>query len=417
MPAKHSEEEARAFFISKGLIPLEPYQGVNVPWKSKCQNCRQIVTPHFSSIRAGRRCGVCSGKVVIPQMAIKVMRKSFLDPLVSYPGANAAWKCRCIKCGHIIRARYSEVLHLGARCGYCQNKVVDVKEVMKVMRDAGFIPQSPYPGNKTPWHCICRVCRHDVYPAYTSVRWKKTGCKYCKKLLVVPSEAEALMRNHNLEPLVPYPGAKYPWKSKCIKCGHIVSPQYSAIARSGQGSCKYCSRKAVDPNSAVIFMISKGLIPLEPYSRSDGAWKCRCKKCMNIVTPKYISVFRGQGGCKYCATSGIDYNASAFIYLMTHQHYGAHKIGIGTDKTVDNRIRAHERAGWEIYRSTPVSTAIKAEEIEAAVLLWLRKSRGLPPYLSKREMSRGGYTETVDATKIDLRAIWTRILFQKRVNG
>lgn len=417
MPAKRSDEEARAFFISKGLTPLEPYPGQNKPWKSKCKNCKQIVSPHFSSIKAGRRCGVCSGAVVLPEMAIKVMRKANLDPLLPYPGTKTAWKCKCMKCGHIVHAYYSDVLHRGAKCGYCQNKVVDVKEAVRVMNAAGFIPQVPYPGSSEGWHCKCKVCKHDLYPAYTSVKWGNTGCKYCKKLLVIPSEAVAVMRKRNLEPLVAYPGAKSAWKCRCTKCRRIVSPQYSAIARGGQDGCKYCSRKAVDPITAKKFMVSKGLIPLEPYSRSDGPWKCRCKRCKNVVTPKYIAGFRGQGGCKFCATSGIDYQAPAFIYLMTHRKYGAHKIGIGTDKTVDNRIRAHERAGWESYRSVPVFSAIKAEEIEFAVLTWIRKDLGLPPYLSKKEMARGGYTETIEAAEIELPTIWRQILLEKHRLG
>lgn len=414
MPAKRSEEEARAFFISKGLTPLEPYPGQSKPWKSKCKNCKQIVSPHFSSIKAGRRCGVCSGLVVIPEMAVKVMRKAFLDPLVLYPGAKTAWKCKCMKCGHIVHTYYSDVGHRGAKCGYCQKKFVDPKEAVGVMRAAGFIPQVPYPGATTGWRSKCKVCKRESFPAYTWVKWGNTGCIYCKKLLVSPTEAEVVMRKHNLEPLVPYPGAKTAWKCRCTKCGRVVSPQYSAIARGGQGSCKYCSRKAVDPVSAKKFMISKGLLPLEPYSRSDGPWKCRCKRCKNVVTPRYIQVFRGQGGCKFCATSGIDYQAPAFIYLMTHRKYGAHKIGIGTDKTVDNRIRAHERAGWESYRSIPVSSAIQAEAIEFAVLTWIRKDLGLPPYLSKKEMARGGYTETLEAAEIELPTIWRRVLLEKR---
>ena len=346
-------------------------------------------------------------------MAIKTMRQAFLDPLVPYPGTKTAWKCCCMKCGHIVRTYYSDVLHRGARCGYCQNKVVDVKEAARVMRAAGFIPLAPYPGSSEGWHSKCKACKRESYPAYTAVRWGNTGCRYCKKVLVVPSEAEAFMRKNNLEPLVPYPGAKAAWKCRCTKCGRIVSPQYSAIARGGQGTCKYCSRKAVDPASAKKFMISKGLVPLEPYSRADGPWKCRCKKCKNLISPTYSAITTGQG-CKFCATSGIDYQASAFIYLMTHKKYGAHKIGIGTEKTVDNRIRAHERGGWESFRSIPISSAIKAEAIEAAVLSWIRNERGLPPYLSKKEMTRGGYTETVEGAEIDLQTIWRRILFEKR---
>lgn len=123
---------------------------------------------------------------------------------------------------------------------------------------------------------------------------------------------------------------------------------------------------------AKAFFISKGLTPLEPYPGQSVPWKSKCKNCKQIVSPQYSAIATGgQGGCKFYSTSGIDYQAPGFIYLMTHKKYGAHKIGIGRDKTVDNRIRAHERAGWESYRSVPVASAIQAEAVEFAVLSWI----------------------------------------------
>lgn len=42
-------------------------------------------------------------------------------------------------------------------------------------------------------------------------------------------------------------------------------------------------------------------------------------------------------------------------------------------------------------------------------LTWLRQDRGLPACLSREEMSQSGWTETVDASEIDLPTIWAKV--------
>ena len=41
--------------------------------------------------------------------------------------------------------------------------------------------------------------------------------------------------------------------------------------------------------------------------------------------------------------------------------------------------------------------------------LELREERGLMPYLSPEQMPQKGWTETVDASEIDLPSIWSKI--------
>jgi hypothetical protein len=117
----------------------------------------------------------------------------------------------------------------------------------------------------------------------------------------------------------------------------------------------------------------------------------------------------GQGGCKYCASRGIDYAAPAFIYLINNPELGAHKIGIGNDKTKNNRLKEHQRQGWHVYDSMKVSTGEEAEALERKVLLWLRSEMMLPYYLLPEQMPQGGYSETVNADEIDMPTIWAKI--------
>ena len=162
-------------------------------------------------------------------------------------------------------------------------------------------------------------------------------------------------------------------------------------------------------------MLSAGLTPLEVYERADKPWNCTCNKCKKLVTPTYTSVRVGQGGCKYCAEKGLDYNEPAFLYLMTHKLFNAHKIGIGNHKTRNNRIDEHKRNGWILIDCTDFPTGDDAYVVEQAVMKWLRIEKKLPPYLSQAEMPQRGWTETVDASEIDLPTIWAKVEELSRV--
>jgi hypothetical protein len=125
----------------------------------------------------------------------------------------------------------------------------------------------------------------------------------------------------------------------------------------------------------------------------------------------YTSVQGGQGGCRFCADWGIDYGASGYFYLMTHKELSAHKIGIGNTLRSRGRSRIvqHEKMGWSLYKQMNFEVTDDAYLLEQDVLKWLREDMGLSVYLSELEMPQGGFSETVDASEIDLATIWARV--------
>jgi hypothetical protein len=120
-------------------------------------------------------------------------------------------------------------------------------------------------------------------------------------------------------------------------------------------------------------------------------------------------VAQRSGGCKYCATLGMDFTLPAYIYLITHESYGAHKIGISGMHSKEDRLKDHAKNGWTLYKRRTFESADQTYEIEQKVLLWLREEKGLAPYLSLAEMPQRGWTETVDASEIDLPTIWAKV--------
>jgi len=161
---------------------------------------------------------------------------------------------------------------------------------------------------------------------------------------------------------------------------------------------------------AINVMQSAGLKPLDPYTKALDRWRCECQNCGKIVTPTYHAIKNGQG-CRFCAQIGIDYTGPGFIYLMTHQHLQSHKVGIGGSARSRNRNRVteHQKFGWSLYSRIDFETADDAFQVEQKVLNWLRQEQKLGIFLSELEMPQGGFTETVDASEIDLSTIWAKV--------
>jgi len=404
-----SDKDARLLFLNNGLDPQIPYPGAGKPWKSRCNKCKQIVSPTYNSIKSGTGCGVCAGKIVPPEQAIALMKESKLEPLVPYPGGKTSWKCRCLRCNREVFPKYADIRNGDGGCKYCGGHYVDPNVAFQVMTAKGVTPQEPYTGNAKKWHCICNTCGRNVYPSWNVVQNGSSPCAYCARRKVDPEEARIAMQKHGANPLVPYPGTRVRWECNCVKCGRRIFPDYSSVVNSGQNACGYCAGKRVDPKSAFITMVNADLTPLEDYVRADKPWRCICNKCQKIVTPTYTSIRVGQGGCRYCTNKGLDYNEPAYLYLMTNQVLGAHKIGIANGKTRVNRIKEHQKYGWDLFKSIEYDSGDEAFQIEQQVLAWLRQEKGLGIHLNKEQLPQGGYSETVDAMEIELVTIWKMV--------
>ena len=467
----HTAKEANTIALKNKLKPLEAYKGANKKWKCKCLRCGKISSPYFAAIRDGKYgCLWCAKKIVDPQAARKKMMKAKLQPLVAYPGSDVGWLCRCMKCNrevtpaygsiragqggckwcaiagarvqpevavklflennfqplepfktshskwksrcqrcrNIVTPSYHDIKQGGGGCKFCAPNFADINQIMEVMKKAELEPQQKYVNSKEPWRVKHIKCGRIFITEYANVR-SGTTCRYCARRDVVPEEAIQFMIQSGQKPLVKYPGAKKPWKCRCVVCNKIIYPTYSTTVNRNSG-CLYCSGNKVDSKDAVRFMKSNNLTPLVKYPGARVAWKSRCNQCKNIVTPQYSSIKSGQGGCKYCADWGIDYLAKGFIYLMTNKVLNSHKIGIGNiERQKGDRIKQHKKHGWQLIKQMNFDKTDDAFIVEQKVLSWWRQSLKLSIHLTEFEMPQGGYTETVDATEIDLLTIWAKV--------
>jgi recombinational DNA repair protein (RecF pathway) len=353
-------EEVLAVMRNSNLEPLEPYTTSQANWKCKCLKCGEVVTPRYTAIAQGG--GGCMNCFRLEQIgrgrldeaaAVAIMRGKNLEPLEPYPGAMVPWKVKCLDCGNLINPRYASVQQGRKGCKFCGYK------------------------------------------------------KNADERRTSQEEALTVARNAGFEPLEPYMGRHFPWKCRCLKCGEEVAPHYSGIVTGG--GCRYCSGLVVDPEEANIVMENAKLQPLVNYPGAGSPWLCRCLKCGKEVKPRYSQINMGIGGCKYCATHGYDFSKGGVLYLITNVTLSAHKIGITNDGAKEIRLEKHLKNGWETYRTQYFTDGNRAFEIEQEILSWWRNELGLAVYLSKSEMPQGGFTETVDANELDLLTIWSQV--------
>ncbi len=410
-----SQEIAQNLFIKRGLVPQEKFPGTQKNWKSIHQKCGKIVFPKYSTIQqGGSGCKYCAGNFVEPSKALDLFRSKGLEPIDSYPGANKPWKSIHLKCGRVVSPAYSSIQSGQGGCGHCAGNVVDPKVAMALFIERGLVPQEAFPGSKRGWRSIHSQCGREVFPKYTYVIDGSTGCRDCATNYVNPELALEVFRSADLEPLEKYPGAGRGWRSIHTVCGREVSPHWGYVRKYLAG-CKYCAGKAISEKDAINVAHSKGFKPLEPYPGAQNPWRMIHNICGMEVSPR-LNALKFQvmdGGCRRCTDSTFNYSDPAIIYLISNVSLDAHKLGIsGATK---NRLKQHHREGWKTYKTLSLKSGERAYEIEQDVFEWLREVFGWTPYLSKDEMPQGGWTETVDASEIDLPTIWAKVEELSRV--
>lgn len=381
---------------AQGMEPAAPFPGSKKPWLCRCKICGRQSTPFYTTYEQGRGgCVWCAGNRVDPQEAAELMRSKGLTTLDPFVASHARWRCRCQSCGKEVTPCYSSVRAGQGGCVWCAGQAVDPDKAVADMRAAFLDPLEPFTATNLPWSCRCIRCHRVVSPRLDNVRQGRGGCVWCAGQRVDPEAVVAEMRLRNLEPLLPYPGARRRWQCRCTLCDHVVYPTWMTI-QQGQGGCVWCAKQKVDPVDAAALMRRHDLEPLEPYTNSSNKWLCRCTKCHAEVRIRYNTVSAQRSGCRNCADMGFQWEAPGVVYLLQHSAYYVMKIGKTTTVAKTDRLALRLEDGWELV-CPPwfVPTGSDAHDIEQQVLSYWRVGLGAPVALSKGDVPGGGYTETV----------------------
>jgi hypothetical protein len=114
-----NQEDALSEMIKAGYEPLTTYEGNHTKWESKCQKCKKISFPTLSNVRNGSRCVYCTNHKVDEEDAVQMMLIANLLPLEPYIDSKTKWKCKCLRCGEIVRPKYNTIQIGGGGCTNC----------------------------------------------------------------------------------------------------------------------------------------------------------------------------------------------------------------------------------------------------------------------------------------------------------
>lgn len=257
------------------------------------------------------------------QEAAAQMLAAGAEPLEEYQGANSPWECRCLTCGRIGHPRLNSVRLGRGPCVFCARQAAKGRyrtspdDAVVEMRQAGAEPLEPFPGAATPWRVRCLACRTTNSKRLRDVRSGQGPCVACarangREKMRGPADLAAdQMRAAGAEPLEPFPGVKFPWKVRCLKCGATVSPRLANIRR-GDGPCVHCGRKSAkgrfrtSNEDATTEMIAAGAEPQQPFPGSHGKWRVVCLTCGREVVTTLHDVRGGHRPCGWCAGQRVD---------------------------------------------------------------------------------------------------------------
>ncbi len=420
-----SAAEAVDIMRAAGVEPLEDYPGVDAPWKCRCLNpeCPGVwngepadIRPRLSDVRVSKRsaCKYCARRAVRPERATRQMIERGVLPVEEYPGALKPWKCRCLACGALITPRYANVVLNGAGgCAFCANRVrVPDSVAIEEMRAAGAEPLDPYPGVNTRWCCRCLNpdCGQEIHPRLGTVRTGSRPCKWCAGTVTDPRTASDYMVTFGgVEPLEAYPGARTPWRCRCLTCKRTVTPTLGSV-KGGRSGCRHCAVGAVRTDKeAREYACARGFIPDPeiPYRTSRTPWPGICRVCEAPCSPRLDNLHR-QGPCRNCADFGFNTSAPSVVYLVVHPKLRVAKVGVCNIGTP--RLQQHQREGWEVHETVHLPMGWQALLVEQAVLAVWRKERGWPPALTAADMPQAGYTETVALAHAPVETLWLDVL-------
>jgi hypothetical protein len=410
-----SAESAVRVMKAANLSPLVPYPGSGKPWRCRCDKCKRIVTPRYNSVQqTGGGCRYCGAitrgkhRRNHDSKVTKEMRARFAKPLEPYVSAKSPWNCQCLKCKRAFQIRYDNARLTRVACPYCNGSRVDPSEIRQKLIRRGLLPVEPFPGTKTKWKVRCRKCNLTSSRRTDGKAALERPCPFCSRRRTHSQTALEILNQAGLDPLVNFPGANSPWKSRCRKCSRTVTPRLANIRR-GQTACAYCSGHIVVPSKAHSVMRRAGLTPLTPYLSATAPWRCRCNTCRRVVKPRYNDIKNGQGGCFFCANRGFDFSKPAILYLLTHTRKQILKVGITGSKTKESRLATHTRYGWKVIATWERRHAIRVAEAEADVLNWWRQELRLKPAVTSTQMPQGGFTETVSMKLVKPRTVVVRV--------
>ena len=372
-------------------------------------------------------CPVCSGikvqtgfndlKTKFPEIASQALG---WDPSMISAGNNNKFLWKCAK-GHEWNMSVDQRTGRGTGCSVCSNRQVligynDLATTNpELARQAdGWDPTSITGGveKKLLWRCNLG---HQWKAAVDSRARVGHGCPYCanKKVLTGFNDLQTRFPQvakeaNGWDPSKVNSGAKRKLTWKC-SLGHSYSADVGARTGGAKSGCPICANKQVlvgfnDLKSKYpeIAQQAYGWDPEKITSGSGKRYKWRCADGHFWFSTASDRTGFHKSGCPSCAKSGFDPNEKAFLYFIAHPDWEMFQIGI--TNLPDDRLKDHQRLGWEILELRGPMDGHLTKQWETAILRML-KARGADLSNSKIAGKFDGYSEAWSKSTFEVKSI------------
>lgn len=212
------------------------------------------------------------------------------------------------------------------------------------------------------------------------------------------------------------------------RCDEGHEWEATLASRHTGNNCPICSRQLVapgvndmattNPDLALSFDLKKNY-PTRPENVLAGTAKAFWWKCEKGHSWKAVSNSRFYGrGCPTCAEYGFKPELPAVFYFIENISLSARKIGITNVERNNTRLGGFFKQGWKEILIFEHEDGKHIQEIEKEVLKWIRTDKGMPIYLTSKEMGRqGGWTETFSLEGPSNKEILNRIQVARKRRG
>jgi len=419
-----------------GRLLSEEYPGYKKKVCWECEKGHLFLATWGSVVSQGTWCGFCSGRYAVtgtndlstkfPITASEFLEEKNLplckEELLPFSPKKVWWVCSR---GHEYDAAVYYRTKDGHGCPYCSNHRVlpgfndlqtrepHVAEQWHPSKNGALTPtQVTRTANKTV-HWLCAK-GHET-KSWISSRVTNGGlCSKCVGRTVEPGETDLATllpdlasewhptRNGGLSPAdVTVASNKSVWWL-CTR-GHEW--ENSVNQRKGRG-CPFCANKLVWPGFNDFATVHPDLLEewcfeknkLDPTQIITGAnekvfWKC-FEGHEDYVLGTYARAV-AQQGCPSCSPPGFKPSLPAATYFFENTSLQARKIGITNIHKTDYRIRAFERAGWQLVQRWDHQAGYVARALEHNLLKsWIQGVLEMDPVLESEDLRLGGYSET-----------------------
>jgi hypothetical protein len=378
-------------------------------------------------------------KKIDPSIAFERMIEKGVHPLEPYPGSNARWRCKCLKCDTEVFPRYATVVVGGkGGCDACAKKAaretrkkrIREKDFPQACATAGVTALSEFKNAFEKIDLRCNKCGNEFKMVWSPLRDGR-GCPKCsredqsrRELAESESLATQLLVDANVKPIGPYRGMRKPYLGVCLTCSAEVKPRPHAL-QQGQGACYKCGKKeggrkrkdsAYSRDEALAIMVARDveIAPDEIYPGATKPWPGKCTICGLPVATSVSNARKGRGGCRVChsldSDSSFDFFGQGILYLIASEKFRAYKLGIAGVGTT--RLSAHKSAGWDQVLFTYEAKGYEVNYVEQFVLLWLREEMRVEEAVSNDQLPEKGGTETWAYDTVEPEVVWEKALEQ-----